>query len=996
MVFNYVNPWLLYWLATNSIGGTVSGEVGRTTTSPLGSGDFADLIELEELKKTLRIIEYRERLNSLEQANFSVATGRFFLPSTTLQIGAKKSLAVCRISRYFSLKDFQGIIRWIQGLREEYRQKYQSKDVLKEIFSISDELANQIFKTTTNEFLNDLIKISDEPLSKLNPIPWGTGFLVGGTQLLTNYHIIPTEEIAEQCIAEFNYVEDIWGNTNNSVFYEFEPKALFACNPKLDYTLVQLRTSLSKNPAGYNFGWIPLIEKEDNIAPGITYTFDEKIPKSKIEETIQNLKKDDKITIFKNEETQKNDIELYSVKELIETFSGKKICCIYPKYDNFEEVSKIYTNQWEKLCQKIENDVKKIIDNILPKPKDPNNYKYQTGEPVIVIQHPKGRKKEIILFSNKVIDNGLLKNYLRYSADTDYGSSGSPVFNAQWELVALHHAAIPNLDSEVTESDPNNKTIANQGVRICRIIEDLKKQSTTNYQLKSFIEDYVITLEQISYPPLPSGLEFNGLDSYVKLESSFPNQQNESQSFTVEAWVKPDIEGGPVASLLLTSSSGEICQFRLRITSTSNDSGSLKYNFSGLRSGDGEIDGVEIGKFNHLAATINFEENSTEIQLYVNGKNKHNQPYIHNVSNKTPISFTPQIKLIGAFEDINNIDRANIPSVNDFFKGAITEIRLWTLARKKSEIQQTMFHRLNTKNPDWKKENLVGYWRFEEELGEKIYNSNSLIGDGLNYGAKQIRASQYPAVSLSFGLVFNGENELVFDQKNTNENEIKKITVEGWVRHKFGNCLIVSGGSKKDDRISLDWSLSWDDGKIYVTLGSKTKICTQNNAPTDEVWHHLAFTWDMSQDQNQSSFGEVSIYIDGQLQGIVIVSSSSEKLTWKKNSDVRIGKRKESVDDRDREIAIGEVRIWNKVRTQIEIRENRYRRLYNSDEENLVGYWRLDDDTRGGEQKENKEIEVSDSSSKQNNGRILGKGNLGSTIEFYNKARFGDAYTNSL
>ena len=64
------------------------------------------------------------------------------------------------------------------------------------------------------------------------------------------------------------------------------------------------------------------------------------------------------------------------------------------------------------------------------------------GDRVIIVQHPKGRHQQIVLNNNRVINNGLYKNFLRYTADSDYGSSGSPVFNTKWELVALHHAAI--------------------------------------------------------------------------------------------------------------------------------------------------------------------------------------------------------------------------------------------------------------------------------------------------------------------------------------------------------------------------------------------------------------------------------------------------------------------------------------------------------------------------------------------------------------------------
>lgn len=59
------------------------------------------------------------------------------------------------------------------------------------------------------------------------------------------------------------------------------------------------------------------------------------------------------------------------------------------------------------------------------------------GERVNLIQHPKGELKQVVLTGNHIVDVGEVA--LRYLADTEGGSSGSPVFNQRWELVGLHH-----------------------------------------------------------------------------------------------------------------------------------------------------------------------------------------------------------------------------------------------------------------------------------------------------------------------------------------------------------------------------------------------------------------------------------------------------------------------------------------------------------------------------------------------------------------------------
>ncbi|TWT27080.1 DNA/RNA non-specific endonuclease [Planomicrobium sp. CPCC 101110] len=91
------------------------------------------------------------------------------------------------------------------------------------------------------------------------------------------------------------------------------------------------------------------------------------------------------------------------------------------------------------------------------------------GEFVSIIQHPKGGLKAVTVRENEV--RFLAPDFIHYISDTEAGSSGSPVFNDQWIVVALHHAAV---------SDPDNGTewIANEGIRISSILAFLFEQYT--------------------------------------------------------------------------------------------------------------------------------------------------------------------------------------------------------------------------------------------------------------------------------------------------------------------------------------------------------------------------------------------------------------------------------------------------------------------------------------------------------------------------------------
>lgn len=66
----------------------------------------------------------------------------------------------------------------------------------------------------------------------------------------------------------------------------------------------------------------------------------------------------------------------------------------------------------------------------------PAAWNFQKGEPMVIVQHPKGRQMEMAFGS--VLDTGG-KEWVDHSVSTQEGSSGSPCFNSSLELVALHY-----------------------------------------------------------------------------------------------------------------------------------------------------------------------------------------------------------------------------------------------------------------------------------------------------------------------------------------------------------------------------------------------------------------------------------------------------------------------------------------------------------------------------------------------------------------------------
>jgi V8-like Glu-specific endopeptidase len=123
------------------------------------------------------------------------------------------------------------------------------------------------------------------------------------------------------------------------------------------------------------------------------------------------------------------------------------------------------------------------------------------GERLNVIHHPNGDRKRISVRENRMVAED--DTWVRYTSDTRPGSSGAPVFNDQWEMVALHHGGVPRRDHlgrRLTQAgQPITDTgdgvpveyVANEGVRVSRIIQRLT--STTDPAPVAMVQEILAT-----------------------------------------------------------------------------------------------------------------------------------------------------------------------------------------------------------------------------------------------------------------------------------------------------------------------------------------------------------------------------------------------------------------------------------------------------------------------------------------------------------------------
>jgi V8-like Glu-specific endopeptidase len=84
---------------------------------------------------------------------------------------------------------------------------------------------------------------------------------------------------------------------------------------------------------------------------------------------------------------------------------------------------------------------------------------------VNIVQHPGGGYKQLSFFANVVVFVG--GGRVQYLTDTLPGSSGAPVFDRQWNLVAVHHSG--GWLTEPGSTDPKRVFYRNEGILLDRL-----------------------------------------------------------------------------------------------------------------------------------------------------------------------------------------------------------------------------------------------------------------------------------------------------------------------------------------------------------------------------------------------------------------------------------------------------------------------------------------------------------------------------------------------
>tara|TARA_R100001510_G_C7655810_1_gene215219 strand:+ start:3076 stop:5892 length:2817 start_codon:yes stop_codon:yes gene_type:complete len=211
-------------------------------------------------------------------------------------------------------------------------------------------------------------------------------------------------------------------------------------------------------------------------------------------------------------------------------------------------------------------------------------------------------------------------------------------------------------------------------------------------------------------------LEFDGTDDYV----SFGNVLGLLTSFTLEAWIKPDVYSGSSGTQIILERSQD------GSTAAKNTNWQIALRNNGLRckyqydtgsnvSNTVTTSAITANNWHHVAVLR--DDSNEEMRFYVDGVKI--STVTTNVSND-PTGGTSGVVSIGAnFEENNEFD------------GEIAHARVWNVARSDSQIA----HYYN-RTIDSTESSLVGYWKLDEGTGSTVADSSSNSNSGTITGAE--------------------------------------------------------------------------------------------------------------------------------------------------------------------------------------------------------------------------------------------------------------------
>ncbi|HHE38907.1 MAG TPA: LamG domain-containing protein, partial [Candidatus Cloacimonetes bacterium] len=228
------------------------------------------------------------------------------------------------------------------------------------------------------------------------------------------------------------------------------------------------------------------------------------------------------------------------------------------------------------------------------------------------------------------------------------------------------------------------------------------------------------------------------------------------------------------------------------------------------------------------------------------------------------------------------------------------------------------------------------YVRFEPDSlrtysGSIVHSSTGLEAKYIAVSGTGAEIDEFPGTALEFDGTddyINCGNENSFDVGNT-------LTVEAWIKPadlSFRQSIFSTRKNNDDGSFQLEVGAgNGGTNRIAVTGPGTWVVETEDNAISENEWNHIVYS------RNGTGMGNHKIFVNGEEQQLLtennynFTDNDIDKLIGSKNGSTGFYSG-----------ILEEMRLWNIVRTEEEIRENMYIPLVGN-ETGLVSYWQFNE-----------------------------------------------------
>jgi len=405
-------------------------------------------------------------------------------------------------------------------------------------------------------------------------------------------------------------------------------------------------------------------------------------------------------------------------------------------------------------------------------------------------------------------------------------------------------------------------------------------------------------------------IRFDGTSNYIQLPSTFM-----SNTFTVEAWVNADIWAVSAYQVIIGNSQTGGWALYLENNKLIGD---IWVN-TGYVSVSCDVSGLS--GWNQVA----FTADGTSSTLYINGK----------LSGTATTNGTFGAPTAGVTETFIGAEvGADNGCEGHYFNGLLDEIRIWNYVRTEAEIKANIFKELAGTETG-----LTAYYKMGDGSGAILTDNKT---GGTNSGTI-INNALWQTSGCFAGprtcLDFDGIDDYV-DCGNTASLRItgKAISLEAWIYPTdfqtgywkntiIGKDAITVSGYVFRYGGTGQLDFTFGDGSTWRDVSSPTNMLVLNK------WQHVACTYD-------GSF--IKLFVNGK----EVASGSQTASITNSANNLNIGGSPQAWTDggnnnRRNYGQIDEVRIWNIVRSESEIKENMMKTL-TGNETGLAAYYRFD------------------------------------------------------